>query len=113
MPSFAPSFSGGVGTSLGSAVSKKSGSWASCSGLIIFSGLLSATELEEEMECEQLGGILRKEGSDTAKTAQFQRLSSENLLVMRRARPRIAGGQRWKCGFAATLYPWLIPNPWS
>ena len=91
MPSFVPSFSGGVGTSLGSAVSKKSGSWVSCSGLTIFSGLLSATELEEEIECEQLGGIPRKERLDTARMARFQRLSSDNLLVMRRAHPRITG----------------------
>ena len=47
-----PSSSGGVGISLGNAVLKKSGSWASCLGLMIFSGLLSAMELEEGMEWE-------------------------------------------------------------
>lgn len=99
-----PSSSGGVGISLGNAVLKKSRSWASCLGLMIFSGLLSAIELEEGMEWEQLGGILRKEGLDIARIAQFHRSSSESHLVMRRAHPWIAGGQHWKLRFAATLY---------
>jgi hypothetical protein len=74
---------GGVGTRLGSAVSKKSGREAMSAGERIGSGLVSAMERGDEEGEGVLWGIPRKAGSVTDWMARFHLSSSTNLLIMR------------------------------
>ena len=74
---------GGVGTRLGSAVSKKSGREAMSAGERIGSELVSATERGDEEDDGVLRGIPRKAGLVTDWMARFHLSSSTNLLIMR------------------------------